>query len=214
MTCPRQRRPRSGANGAWKRWARERDAHRAELAEWQREREEVAAHRREVVRRSQGVYWTEPHADAHCHAWGTRAHYAQLRDVPTDLNWLEVCDNMPPVNIHGHNLSKPDRCERRGNDDILGVWYVDFHEPGCAPYWDSLSDKGCTPGNDGFRRYESRLEGIGRGEDWERMCATAPATIGGVHYAQPTSCENRGWLGGMVGVWDHLDRSCTPWRWV
>ena len=113
-------------------WARERDEHEAEArdwahereewvrqrAEWERERMEEERHRLEVKRRSQGVYWTEPAGDHHCHSYGTRTYTAYLRDIPQDLNWLEVCDNMPPVVIHGRELSKPDKCER----NVSAAW--------------------------------------------------------------------------------------------
>lgn len=86
-------------------------AHRAELEDWRAQREEEARHRLEVQRRSEGVWWTEPRGEARCRAYGTRAYSAYLRDVPAGLNWLEVCYDMPPVVIHGRNVSKPDKCE-------------------------------------------------------------------------------------------------------
>ena len=30
-----------------------------------------------------------------------------------------------------------------------------------------------------------------RGDDWDKMCNTSPATIYGVHYDRPTVCENK-----------------------
>lgn len=100
------------------RWTREHDKYVAEQRTWEQERatrraerEEEEKHRLEVVRRSQGVYWTEPRAER-CHTYGTRVYTANLRDVPGDLNWLEVCENMPPVTIHGRDISKPSKCER------------------------------------------------------------------------------------------------------
>lgn len=105
----------------WKRdltkWTRERDRYVAEQRTWEQERatrraerEEEEKHRLEVVRRSQGVYWTEPRAER-CHSYGIRVYSANLRDIPGDLNWLEVCENMPPVTIHGREISKPSKCE-------------------------------------------------------------------------------------------------------
>ncbi|OSD04670.1 hypothetical protein PYCCODRAFT_1433530 [Trametes coccinea BRFM310] len=172
-------------------WVKERKAHDEEKEEWRRQREEEELHRLEVLRRSQGVYWTEPNGDAHCHAYGTRTYIAYLRDIPGDLNWREVCDYMPPVVIHGRALSRPDKCERNEKSEVVGVWYVDFDEPACRPYWGWIESKGCGPGQPGIERFEGRLRGIGSGEDWSTMCATAPATIGGVHFGHPSSCENR-----------------------
>lgn len=99
-------------------WQQERGQHAAEQrvweqerAEWRAEREEEEQHRLEVVRRSQGVYWTEPRPDR-CQSYGTRIYSANLKNIPKDLNWLEVCEEMPPVMIHGQNVSKPAKCDR------------------------------------------------------------------------------------------------------
>lgn len=90
-----------------------RDEFQTEREGWRRQREEEERHRLEVVRRSQGVYWTEPRGDEHCHSFGTRAYSSYLKDIPGDLNWLEVCNNMPPVVIHGREMSSsPHKCER------------------------------------------------------------------------------------------------------
>ncbi|KAI9000850.1 hypothetical protein BD414DRAFT_472918 [Trametes punicea] len=201
-------RERSEHAAETREWNNEREAFAREREEWQRQREEEERHRLEVKRRSQGVHWTEPSADAHCHSYGTRTYTAYLRDIPGDLNWLEVCDNMPPVVIHGRELSKPDKCERNGGGDVVGVWYVDFDEPNCRPYWERLYDKGCSAGQTGVRRFEARLDGIGKGDNWEMMCATTPATINGFYFAHPSSCENRGVWSGMVGIWDYPNRRC------
>ncbi|KAI0677380.1 hypothetical protein C8Q78DRAFT_1002525 [Trametes maxima] len=110
---------------------------------------------------------------------------------------------MPPIVIHGRNITQPPKCEMR-DGDVVGVWYIDFDEPGCKPYWDSMKDMGCMPSNPGFRRYESKLIGIAKGESWERMCNTAPATFGVKHFDRPTSCDNRG-IFGMFGIWEVPD---------
>lgn len=90
-----------------------RDEFQTEREGWRRQREEEERHRLEVVRQSQGVYWTEPRGDEHCHSFGTRAYSSYLKDIPGDLNWLEVCNNMPPVVIHGREMgSSPHKCER------------------------------------------------------------------------------------------------------
>ncbi|KAH9899697.1 hypothetical protein C8Q73DRAFT_638856 [Cubamyces lactineus] len=210
-------------------WAHQRDEHEAEArawalereewvrqrAEWETERAEEERHRLEVMRRSQGVYWTEPAGDHRCHSYGTRTYTAYLRGIPEGLNWLEVCDNMPPVVVHGRELSKPDKCERNGRGEVEGVWYVDFDEPNCKPHWDNMHERGCVPARPGYIRYEARLNGIQDKDDWEMMCGTAPATIEHTHYNRPTHCENRVRLRlfsrvakcslcGMLGyVWRH-----------
>lgn len=104
---------RQAARDAWKEEGEAEERKRQELRDaFERERADEERHRLEVVRRSQGVYWTEPHEDWRCHAYGTRIYTSYLRDIPGDMNWLEVCDNMPPVVIHGREVSKPSKCER------------------------------------------------------------------------------------------------------
>ncbi|OJT13299.1 hypothetical protein TRAPUB_10065 [Trametes pubescens] len=157
-------------------WERGREEHKKELEDWQRQREEEARHRLELQRRSQGVYWTEPHGDPHCRAYGTRAYYAYLKDVPGDLSWREVCYNMPPVPISGgRNLTEPDTCERNDKGDIVGTWHVSSGEPNCMTGWGWFEDKGCTPSVHGLLRFESSLENVREGDDQQKMCETTPA---------------------------------------
>ncbi|KAL1940033.1 hypothetical protein VTO73DRAFT_9368 [Trametes versicolor] len=186
-----------------------RDEFQAEREGWRRQREEEERHRLEVVRRSQGVYWTEPRGDEHCHSFGTRAYSSYLKDIPGDLNWLEVCNNMPPVVIHGREMSSsPHKCERDKNGEVVCVWLVDFDEPACKPYWNEIIDKGCAPGRTGIQRLEARLDGIEYRDDWYRMCATTPAVIHFTPFESPTSCEDRGRWYGMVGMWDYPNPNC------
>lgn len=97
-----------------------REAFEQENQGWVKQREQEERHRLEVVRRSQGVYWTEPHGDTHCHSYGTRTYMSYLKDIPGDLNWLEVCNDMPPVVIHGRELKKTFKCERNvGRSSML-----------------------------------------------------------------------------------------------
>ncbi|KAH9850754.1 hypothetical protein C2E23DRAFT_834057 [Lenzites betulinus] len=188
-------------------WQRDRDEHGRELEDWARQRAEEEAHRTEVKRRSQGVYWTEPLGDAHCHAYGTRTYYSWLRDLPHDLNWLEVCYNMPPVSVHGRTYTAPDKCERNGRGETIGTWYVSGGEPTCVPRWGDFSDKGCVPGKPGHRRFVAPIEAIPGGSDTQMMCSTTPTTIRGVTYDSPTACE---WWGRtMMGIWDVPDT--TRW---
>lgn len=155
---------RQAARDAWKEEGEAEERKRQEVRDaFERERADEERHRLEVVRRSQGVYWTEPHGDWRCHAYGTRIYTSYLRDIPGDMNWLEVCDNMPPVVIHGREVSKPSKCERnvsrphrriygvtardlliswfQNKGEVTGVWYIDFDEPSCQPYWGNIADK-------------------------------------------------------------------------
>lgn len=101
--------------------------------EWKQQREEEERHRLEVRRRSEGVYWKELRGDPHCYAYGTRAYHAYLMDVPEDLSWREVCDNMPPVVINGRNVTwPPDECERNVSErmDESGETSLTTHNAG------------------------------------------------------------------------------------
>ncbi|KAI0832606.1 hypothetical protein BC628DRAFT_1347478 [Trametes gibbosa] len=187
-------------------WQRDRDGHARELEDWARQRAEEAAHRLELERRSQGVYWTEPLGDPNCHAYGTRTYYSWLRDLPGDLNWREVCFNMPPVVVHGRTFTTPDKCERNGKGETIGTWYVSGTEPGCTTHWGEISAKECVPGKPGFRRYEASIDGVPKGTDAQMMCATTPATVERVQFDSPTTCEWSGWT--MMGIWHVPDSQC------
>jgi hypothetical protein len=69
--------------------------------------------------------------------------------------------------------------------------------------------------------------GIYRGEDWVRMCSTAPAEINYIFFASPTYCEDKvlstvvlgcqdcpltslpcQGIFGMFGIWEVEDPSC------
>lgn len=97
-------------------WERVRNAERAqhanELAEWERQRGEEERHRKEVMRRRQGVWWSDPWKNGGCYEAGKRSYSAHLYDIPGDLNWLEVCMDMPKK-IEGRIFDRPEKCERR-----------------------------------------------------------------------------------------------------
>ncbi|RPD66991.1 hypothetical protein L226DRAFT_565756 [Lentinus tigrinus ALCF2SS1-7] len=202
-------------------WARERQLHEQEVhqwederAEWQEERRKweeerrnEERHRKEVERMRQGVYWTPPIGDPHCSTYRTRVYRAILKDIPSDLNWLEVCNDMP-ITIQGRPVDRPNGCERNDRGEVQAWWLVNWSEPSCVPYWDTIHYKECTPGKPGFGRYQARLWGINHGDDWENMCKTTPAQIGGRDFGHPTTCDNRGGLHGMVGIWDVPQRGC------
>jgi hypothetical protein len=111
------------------RWAHERALYEADANHWAEERlrwqseerqEELSRHeerkrweeekkreglvREEVERWAQGYYWTEPFADRHCYAYGTRAYRSMMKEA-------DVCRNMPML-IHGHTIERPETCER------------------------------------------------------------------------------------------------------
>ncbi|KAJ3518807.1 hypothetical protein NM688_g9388 [Phlebia brevispora] len=73
-----------------------------------------------------------------------------------------------------------------------------------------MYDKGCISGGStyGMHRVESRLWNLRRGDDWQWMCGTTPATINGIEFTNPTRCENRGIFYGMVGMFEYPDPAC------
>ncbi len=102
---------------------------------------------------------------------------------------------------------------------------VSFFVPGQA--WRNVSSLKLA-----WQRYESRLMNLHNGDDWNTMCNTSPATIGGVHYDRPTVCEHKvshlrtwglaatvewqnrylrssGWLVLVTGLSRRADTSCT-----
>ena len=103
------------AERAWSKeraqWEAVRESWDEERMKWDDERRAEERHRRMVERRRQGVYWTEPVGDAQCHSYNTRAYRAILKDVPHDLNWLEVCSEMP-IGFRTRVIDRPDGCER------------------------------------------------------------------------------------------------------
>jgi len=154
------------------------------------------------------VYWAEPEGNAHCSAYNTRYYRARLLNtVPYNYNWLKPCEEKP-ITIHNKSI-RTTRCEinQDGSGEVYGHWRVDFNEPACAPYWDQFKDKGCTAEGSRRRRIEAHLEDILWGEDWEKLCASAPHDFYGRHYDHPDSCANRG-IYGIFGIWDIDDPSC------
>ncbi|RPD66993.1 hypothetical protein L226DRAFT_529388 [Lentinus tigrinus ALCF2SS1-7] len=180
-----------------KRWANEKQ-------QWERERQEEERHRKEVERRRQGVHWNGPWKNRGCDGYGVQSYSANLLDIPGDLNWREVCEDMP-IQIEGRWYDKPDKCEAHDHQHVWATWFVDTNESQCMTYWDRMEDKGCTPGRSGMRRFEARLMNLHNGDNWDKMCNTSPATIRGVHYDRPTICEDKN---GRTGIFDYPDGRC------
>ncbi|PCH41191.1 hypothetical protein WOLCODRAFT_137242 [Wolfiporia cocos MD-104 SS10] len=205
------------------RWMRERREQQESLARLMRERsEEEAAHTRERVAwarerermeeeqeewrteqfRKLGVSWGRL-SWGRCIAYGTREYSAELQ-----FDGKRLCEQTP-INIHGRTIQAPDFCGAASRGQVKAHWHVNFTEPGCQPHWGGIYDKGCVGGQgSGLHRWESRLMGIASGEDWMTLCSTAPADIGGLHFDAPTACENRGFLFGMVGIFEAADYQC------
>ncbi|RDX53918.1 hypothetical protein OH76DRAFT_1479680 [Lentinus brumalis] len=193
-------------NSDHEQWRKKVDTERQnwthEGEEWARRREEEERHRKEVEHRRQGVWWSEPWKNKGCDASGIQAYSAYLFDLPEDLNWLDICMDMP-IQIEGKWFDRPNKCERT-KTHVWATWMVD--EPQCRVYWDRFEYIGCSPGHSGIRRYKAHLLNLHPGDDWDKMCNTSPADIFGVHYDRPTICVNE--KGGRMGIWDIPDPHC------
>ncbi|PIL37312.1 hypothetical protein GSI_01005 [Ganoderma sinense ZZ0214-1] len=110
----------------------------AERTQWAAEHREEELHRKEIERKRQGVHWSAAWGSNSCVAYGTRSYNAYLLDIPAELNWYEVCADMPNK-FHGLWVDKPATCQRDRNG-VWATWFVDFDEPQCVTYWDTLHD--------------------------------------------------------------------------
>ncbi|TBU46629.1 hypothetical protein BD309DRAFT_953781 [Dichomitus squalens] len=185
-------------------WQAEREVYEKEKEEWARRRREEEMHRKEMEWKRKGAHWSEPSGSAQCTAFETRMYTAELLDLPMNVDPIQACSDMP-INFHGRILDEPAHCENKG-DRTWATWYIDFDEPQCATYWDTLRDKGCSAGERGYRRFTAGLLNLRSGDDYDEMCRTTPANIGGVHFDHPTACE-RNWF-GRTGIWDVPDGRC------
>lgn len=107
-------------------WEQQRAEWREEERQWEERRRDEERHRKEIERRRQGVWWTEPVGDAGCVAYGTRAYRARLMDIPQNLNWREVCEDMP-VTIHESAIDAPDKCEKLVSEPSYTRSICTFH---------------------------------------------------------------------------------------
>ncbi|KAI0747306.1 hypothetical protein BC629DRAFT_1599492 [Irpex lacteus] len=174
-----------------RQWELEKARHEAEDQRWEKERWERMR-----------LYWGPLWRNDHCHAYATREYTARLWNIAPGADGLAACKQMS-MTINRRSIF-PSECEDRSRDGIHGRWLVDYDETACRPYWNTLQDKGCVGEGAGLHRFEARLENIQSGDDWQRMCDTAPNIVNGIKFDSPTSCENRGWWSGMVGIWDTL----------
>lgn len=99
------------------RWAEERRRWAEERRRWEQERQEEERHRKEVERRRQGVHWSGPWKNGGCVAYGVQSYSANLLDIPQDLNWREVCEDMP-IQIEGRWYDRPNKCEANVSMDF------------------------------------------------------------------------------------------------
>ncbi|KAF8967443.1 hypothetical protein BDZ97DRAFT_1803342 [Flammula alnicola] len=196
-------------------WAREREQHARRIEEERRERarrieEERREHarrieeeRREQIRKRERITWDglEPR---NCLRYGVKEYTATLAHVPLGFDAIEECSKKS-VMIHGKEWL-PYHCENQGIcGRATGHWQVDVNEASCSPWWSYFKDKGCV--ESGIRRHEAPLENLPDDANWEVICSTTPANIGGMHYGGPTSCVNWG-QHGIWGIWLVNDNTC------
>ena len=140
----------------------EESRRQAQREGWARERMEEERHRKDIERRRQGVRWSEPRSNPGCSAYGTKTYVADLLDIPGDLNWQDVCYDMP-ITINGRRVDRPAAgdCHRnvsrilsafylscaewhpvllQGWGNVWATWSIDFHEEQCVLYWDEIRD--------------------------------------------------------------------------
>ncbi|KZT12725.1 uncharacterized protein LAESUDRAFT_719020 [Laetiporus sulphureus 93-53] len=200
----------------WNKWMQVYERKRHEwVEEFARQRREWEAdwakekHQREKERQEDNVrrHWDEgkrlglswQDMDGHrCLFYGTREYTARL-----DMDVMEACRQMP-LEHHGNLLDIPRTCEIL---DSKLITHFELDDAVCMPTWGPINNKGCA--GRGKRRYEARLNGVRNGDSWEVMCSTTPATINDMYFESPTSCENRGWWSGEVGIWLVDDWRCS-----
>ena len=128
-------------------WEIERKQHAAERKTWDLEREEQAAQRHswmleraeqdreraifeeeraewERQRQSHHPFWGTPSLETpSCLAYNTRRYKARLWNVQLGSDWHAACLNTP-IQIHGRELTSPERCDARVSDHpFVKVYY-------------------------------------------------------------------------------------------
>ncbi len=107
--------------------------------------------------RRQGVHWKGPWKNGGCHEYGIQSYSADLLDIPRDLHWREVCEDMP-MQIEGSPLTvrQPGQMREKCESDILrpsnyyvstegsiphqehgnvwATWFVRTNESQCVTY--------------------------------------------------------------------------------
>ncbi|KAJ3480122.1 hypothetical protein NLI96_g8576 [Meripilus lineatus] len=180
-------------------WEKKQERYRQDIELWEQKRQKMI-HARKML----GIAWEGPYPQDHCTSYGTRPYTAKVVNVPSFMDAIEVCAEMP-IQIHNRTIEKPLWCEKLPNGEVHGHWSVDFNEPLCQPYWSSPENNGCTGYKTGFRRYSAHLWGWYQGEQ-STMCASTPNVIDGYHKKAPDHCEN---LDDWVGLFDIPDESCA-----
>jgi len=93
--------------------------------------------------------------------------------------------------------------EKRREDEGRGNTHFYWGEIEGAPHCASF----------GVREYTARLWNIPVGRDWMSACYNQPIQIHNVTIAKPSSCEDKGLFGGVVGHWlvNFAEVLCSPY---
>ncbi|KAF8874880.1 hypothetical protein CPB84DRAFT_559307 [Gymnopilus junonius] len=157
----------------------------------------------------QDVAWEGLKGGEHCLRYATREYTAKLVGQSDGQDMMKLCKDVP-VQIHGRTLFT-DFCQDLGfGRGVWGFWVVDFEEPDCETTWGKFIDLGCNASlcnESPVRCFESHLEHLQAGSNWQIMCTTTPADIAGHHFSTPVNCYNSANT-GTYGVWDIVDSSC------
>ncbi|EDR01454.1 uncharacterized protein LACBIDRAFT_394934 [Laccaria bicolor S238N-H82] len=150
--------------------------------------------------------WEGLKGGEHCLRYATREYTAKLVNTPSGADALKTCRETP-VGIHEAALF-PDFCQDLGSwGGVWGHWVIDFAESDCRTWWGDFEDRGCVDHGSTMdtRRFESRLENLREGDDWQIMCATTPADFEKSNF--PLACTNSG-KPGVYGIWEFEDKTC------
>lgn len=93
-------------------WEKEFERYLRDKQNWEIERREAEEERQrqEKLRRWLGIGWDTPFGHA-CTSYGTRPYNARLVNVPSYMDPVQVCAEMP-IQFHGRTIDKPVWCER------------------------------------------------------------------------------------------------------
>ncbi|QRV98988.1 interferon-induced 6-16 family protein [Ceratobasidium sp. AG-Ba] len=164
-----------------------------EPVEWRDwEAESRVAYSAEIASKM-SLLWGSP-KEENCVAYGYREYTfigshgeyrARVWYVPEGADPVEACLRTPAV-IQGVGFKTPLGCVNEGpKNGVIGTWDV-------------------------FNTVEgnfARLMGLGLQDDWNSMCESTPARLGGKAYNGPTYCEDKGVL-GIYGIFDIPDKKC------
>ncbi|KAF7782209.1 hypothetical protein Agabi119p4_1585 [Agaricus bisporus var. burnettii] len=180
-----------------------------ERRRWEQERQKREDEDRERQRRL--IKWGPLVSDDEpCVRYGTARYSAPLEYAPISWDPYTACMETP-LRIHQKDVL-PTECLHDGGQ-MMGIWYIDFDESSCKPWWGETKDDGCVGRQSGIHRYEAHLEGyLNDSNDfksnWAEMCNTTPQIMFGHTFNSPSKCAYSS-RRGVYGLWDVPDTTCN-----